>query len=213
MINLKLFKIKGKIKSSHGFVIPFTLLVCAIILSVSTGISLILAKELYFSKLSRDSQDAYYAADNGLMCAIAIDDAYIDPDTGSGIFQYSNLNDASAVLNKVNEERALKSFNALNLYGGNSIKCATSEIFDPITNSFKVDPYQRENTSHVTEYGKSSSFMLHMNLGDGTTRCAKVIVNKTGMYRQIISQGYAECLDTRSKYPVERAVVSETEVK
>jgi len=52
-----------------------------------------------------------------------------------------------------------------------------------------------------------------MNLGDNTERCAKVTVNKTPNYRQIISQGYASCPGTRGSTPIERAVVSETEIK
>lgn len=215
MTNFKLFKTKENINNSRGFVIPFTLLVCVIILSVSTGISVILAKELYFSKLSRESQDAYYAADNGLMCAIAIDDAYIDPATGLGIFE-SGAVTADQVLTKVNAERALKLLDPLNLYGGsNPIKCATSEIFNPITDGYNVDSsYSHINSSGNVESGKSSTFTLHMDLGYGITRCTKVTVNKTSNYRQIISQGYAECPGTRSnKYSVERAIVDETELK
>jgi hypothetical protein len=51
---------------TKGFVLPLTLLICMIMLMIATGISIILAKELYFSKLSRLSQIAYYAADSGL---------------------------------------------------------------------------------------------------------------------------------------------------
>jgi len=126
MINFNLYK--KKISKSRGFVVPFTLLISSIILTVSTAISLILVKELYFSRLSRESQFAYYAADNGLMCAIAIDDTYIDPDTGLGIFQSSDTTDAATVLSKINAERTSQGLNQLTLSGGDSIKCATSEI-------------------------------------------------------------------------------------
>lgn len=212
---INLLKLKFKLKSSRGFVLPFTLLICVIILTISTTISSILTKELYFSKLSRESQTAYYAADNGLMCATSIDDSYIDPDTGLGIFE-SGAATAAQVLVKVNAERAQQSLDPLTLYGGNNpIKCATSEIFNPdiSTIGFNVKPYNRTNSLGDYETGNSSIFTLHMDLGGGAMRCAKITVNKTPNYRQIISQGYAECPGTRVKYPVERAVVSETEVK
>ncbi|MCX6756732.1 MAG: hypothetical protein NTW35_01070 [Candidatus Nomurabacteria bacterium] len=215
MIKFNFYKIiRGlKIIKTKGFVLPFTLLICSILLAVSTAISLILVKELYFSKLSRDSQFSYYAADNGLMCAIAIDDAYIDPATGLGIFESSNSMDAAAVLGKVNEERVLKSLTPVTLYNGNSIKCATSEIFNPATNGFITQAYSRTNSTGGLESGRTSIFTLHINLGDSTERCAKVTVNKTSNYRQIISQGYASCPGTRGSAPVERAVISETEIK
>jgi len=212
MINFNLYK--KKLSKSRGFVVPFTLLISSILLSISTAISLILIKELYFSRLSRDSQFAYYAADNGLMCAITIDDTYIDPATGLGIFQSSDTTDAVTVLSRVNEERTLHGLNQLTLFdGGNSIKCATSEIFNPSTNGFDVKLFTRTNSLGIEENGKSSIFTLHMNLGDSTERCAKVTVNKTPNYRQIISQGYANCPGTRGSTPIERAVVSETEIK
>lgn len=211
MINLNLYK--KKISKSRGFVIPFTLLISAILLAISTAISLILVKELYFSRLSRESQFAYYAADNGLMCAIAIDDAYIDPATGLGIFESSSLTTADTVLVKINEERTLRGLSQLTLSGGNSIRCATSEIFNVVTNGFSVLPYTRTNSLGTSENGRTSIFTLHMSLGDNTERCAKVTVNKTSNYRQIISQGYANCPGTRGSTPIERAVVSETEIK
>jgi hypothetical protein len=72
-------------------VLPLTLIICVIILTISAGISIILAKELYFSRLSRLSQVAYYAADDGMMCATMIDDKYIDPDTGLVFSHTPNL--------------------------------------------------------------------------------------------------------------------------
>lgn len=210
MINFNFYKIKYyfKLNKNRGFVLPFTLLICTIILSVSTSISVMLVKELYFSKLSRESQLAYYAADNGLMCATVVDDSYVDPETGLGIFEYKNDVPITPqdVLVKINTERTSQGLSVMTL---NDIKCATSEIFNSVTNNYavSVNPY-----SHNSENGKSSSFMLRMDLGGGLKRCAKVTVNKTLSYRQIISQGYAECPGDRTTYPVERAVVSETKL-
>lgn len=194
----------------RGVVLPFTLLISSIILSVATAISVILVKELYFSKVSRESQTAYFAADNGLDCAIVVDDTYINPATGLGIFESTNTTTASDVLAIVNAERQAQGLSTLTLYGGNSIKCAMSEIFNPTINGFITQPYSRVNSLGNTENGRTSIFTLHMNLGDGTERCAKVTVNKTSSYRQIISQGYTTC-PGGILTPIERAVINTTE--
>lgn len=193
-----------------GFVLPLTLLICSIILSVATIVSTVLLKGLYFSRLSRDSQLAYYAADAGLMCATTIDDAYTDPVTGLGIFESSNITTADSVLASVNTYRASRGLAALTLYGGStSIKCGASEIFNPSTSDFSTQPYSRVNSAGNTENGRTSIFTMHMDLGDGTERCAKVTVNKTSTYRQIISQGFAKCV-ANGGIAVERAVISVT---
>ena len=212
-MNLKFFK--NKKRGVKGFVLPFTLLICSVILSVATSISVILVKELYFSKISRESQVAYYAADNGLMCAVDIDDTYINPETGLGIFVSSPTGTPSAsdVLAIVNAERASRGLTAMNLYGSDGIKCASSEIFSPTENSFNDNQvFNRINSRGISESGRTSTFMMHMDLGDGIERCAQVTVNKTPNYRQIISQGYATC-PGGFVAPIERAVVNETEVK
>ncbi len=198
------------VKRVRGFVMPFTLLICSILLSIATSISIILVKELYFSKVSRDSQIAYYAADNGMMCAVMVDDQYIDPDTGLGIFQYALSPTAQDVLTKINTAEG----SVLTLYNGNSIKCATSEIFNPAltANGFEVTDFPHTNSLGQTENGKTSKFTLRMDLGDGTTRCAKITVNKTPTFRQIISQGYTVC-PGGSIRPIERAIINTTEIQ
>lgn len=202
----------NKKRGIRGFVLPFTLLICSIILSIATAISVILVKELYFSKVSRESQIAYYAADNGLDCAVTVDDTYVNPATGLGIFESVSTTQASDVLAIVNEERQARGLTAITLSGGNSIKCATSEIFNVSTNGFITQDFSRTNSLGNVESGRTSIFTLHMDLGDGTERCAKVTVNKTSTYRQIISQGYTTC--PGGVYPpIERAIVNETEIK
>lgn len=191
---------------ARGFVLPLTLIICVIILTVATGISIILAKELYFSKLSRLSQVAYYAADNGLMCATMIDDKYVDPDTGLGIFQTDNLTTSQMVLDKININRQTQGLPVLTLA---DIKCATSAIFTAASpTSFNAIPF-----THLTSNdGMQSQFTMKMDLGSGNFRCATVTVYKTSKWRQIISRGFATC-STTGLYPIERAVVSTTEVQ
>ncbi|TXG99853.1 MAG: hypothetical protein E6P95_04305 [Candidatus Moraniibacteriota bacterium] len=210
MKHLMLFFTRKRL-SLRGFVLPFTLVMCMIMLTISMGISIVLVKQLYFSKLSRQSDIAYSAADAGMMCATMIDDQYVEPATGRGIFPYNGLIDPStsinAVLADVNAERQLLGRAVLSL---NDITCATSAIFNGSISSFAVVPFSRLTASNQTESGYASSFSMRMNLGDGTFRCAKVTVKKTSTYRQIISQGYAACSDVMSR-PLERAIVNTTD--
>jgi hypothetical protein len=191
---------------TRGFVLPLTLIICVIILTISAGISIILSKELYFSKLSRLSQVAYYAADNGLMCATMVDDKYVDPDTGLGIFQSDNLTTSQMVLDKINTNRQASGLPVLAL---TDIKCATSGVFNASApTSYSVAPF-----THITSNdGVQSTFSMQMDLGGGNMRCATVTVYKTPKFRQIISRGFASCTSV-GLYPIERAVVSTTEIQ
>lgn len=191
-------------RTIRGFVLPLTLVISAIILTISAGVSIILAKELYFSKLAKQSQIAYYAADNGLMCALMIDDHYVDPATGIGIFQYNNLVTAQSVLDSINAERQARGYPAITL---NDIRCATSEIFDSAVTGYELTPFSYVNSAGNTESGQTTKFSMRMDLGDGAYRCANIEVNKTASYRQIISKGFASCLTT-GMFPVERAIVN-----
>ena len=197
---MKIFKNKKPITKIKGFIIPLTLLVSFIILTISTGITVILSKELYFSRLSRQSQIAYYAADDALSCTIDVDDKYIDPSTGLGLFPYKDSSGKTIspgdVLDKLTQ--AGDTVPALN-----AIKCATSDIFPNI--SYKDFIINGQN-------GVSSSFSMKMDLGDGTFRCADVVVNKTESYRQIIARGYTSC-DKNSPSRMERAIIDTTLIK
>ena len=206
-------KIK-QIKTNRGFILPLTLLVCLIILMIATGISIILAKELYFSKISRESQIAYYSADDALMCAIMVDDKYIDTVTGLGIFPYDGLStdttaDMQKVIDEINKNRQARGFTTIAI---NDIKCGTVAILNPSASSFTTTPFNRMNSSGVTENGQKSSFFMRMDLGDGNFKCSNVLVYKTPTYRQIISRGFSTCGDTTAR-SIERAIVNTTEVR
>ena len=210
--NMKLLKYLKQNRLKKGFILPLTLLVCSIILTVATGISVILTKELYFSKVSRESQLAYYAADTGMMCALMVDGTYIDGTTGLGIFPYDGVIDPTiemqAVLDKVNYQRQLRNLSTLIL---SDIKCATAPIFDVPISGFNAVAFSRTNSAGVDEVGRTSTFDMRMNLGDGTTRCAMVVISKTSKYRQIISRGFAAC--EGASHNIERAIINTTEVK
>lgn len=204
---------------SPGFVLPYTLFICSIMILITTSVSSTLIKQLFFSKLARQSQAAYYAADNAILCTAMIDETYTDID-GIGIFPYnaasSNFGnprlDMEDVLEYVNDHRVAGGYSEL-ASSLDDISCAQSDIFDtsPLTSEFTVSPtiFSRLLPDMVTiEEGRTSTFDMRMSLGDGTSFCAKVTVNKTATYRQIIAQGYALC--DRPEGSVERAVINTT---
>jgi hypothetical protein len=192
-----------------GFVLPYTLLICTIMILLTTGISTMLTKQLYFSQIARQSEGAYYAADNALACTLMIDEKYKDGN-GFGIFPYDATDEVSETY--TNPLGTMQS--VADLYGISSIKditCAQSMIFDdaPLSTSvFTVNPVKYiHQTAYGEQEGRTSTFKMRMALGDGTFRCAKVTVNKTiDGFRQIIAQGYAYC--DRPSGTVERAVIS-----
>ena len=112
----------------------------------------------------------------------------------------------------VNAQRAAAT-PALSAVALTDIKCGQSAIFDVAVSGYAVSPtnYTYNSPSNGPELGKTSTFNMRMPLGDGTFRCAKVTVNKTESFRQIIAQGYAQCSNTSSA--VERAVVNTTVVE
>ena len=195
---------KKSVDRKKAFILPLTLLITTIMLAISTGISTILVKQLFFSRLSRESHTAYYAADSGLACAIYIDDAYFNQATGIGIFEYNASGTPPVtpddVLVSVNDLRTSRSIPNIPTLG--DIKCATTPIFTVASSSISVTDYGLT--------GKTTTFNLNMDLGDGTNRCAQVTVNKTATFRQIISRGFNTC-NTGAVNFIERAVINTTE--
>lgn len=192
-----------------GFILPFTMLIVTLILLVVMTGSTTLTKQLFFSKMYRQSQTAYYIADDAVSCAVTIDDTYTNGD-GYGIFPGATTDDPLAyiadVLNQVNVRRLTDGLTTILL---EEIKCAQVAIFDTAQTDFEVSTtdYEYDGPSGL-EIGKTSTFDMKMPDGDGTFRCAKVTVNKTQTFRQVIGQGYSSCgggLDN-----VERAVVNTT---
>jgi Tfp pilus assembly protein PilX len=58
------------IKNKKGFVLLFAVVLVSIILAISLGVSNITLKELNFSTSARNTNDAFYAADTGVECAL-----------------------------------------------------------------------------------------------------------------------------------------------
>ncbi len=197
-----------------GFILPFTMFIAVIVLFITVGAMTLLSKQLYFSRLYKQSQAAYYAADDAVTCATTIDDTYLASD-GLGIFSGSSTYNTSNSGHDYSQD-VLDTYNtqhgtSIAFTGNNAIKCAQSLIFDPssATSNFRIVgtyTYYPPDVSIGPEIGLTSSYNMQMDLGDGTFRCAKVTINKTQSFRQIISQGYAECGNPNGA--VERAVVN-----
>jgi hypothetical protein len=213
---------KRKKEFVAGFVLPYTLFIASIMIIITSSVSAIIIKQLYFSRLARQSKAAYYAADTALLCTSVIDSTYTNAD-GIGIFPYdaTSVNyssvgiDMDGVVSYTNSHRLSAGLLATDY---KTITCAGANMLDPtysLFNSPNVD-FIRVVPAHdllpaTSEHGRTSTFRMKMPLGDGTFRCAKVTVNKTPTYRQIISQGYSDCSNSASA--VERAVVDTTVIQ
>ena len=223
--------------TQKGFVLPFTMLIAVLVLFVTLGSMTLLSKQLYFSKLYKDSQTAYYAADDAVSCTIDIDDTYVGADGlgifpttqpnvvdhGDGIFSYDYIDNVVTYVQAKREAAGLSSTSS-----PLGITCGQAIIFDTSLDS--ASQFLVSTTTYVykfidptsglpaSENGVSSSFTMKMDLGPDPNdiimpiehlyRCAKVTVNKTPSFRQIIAQGYSLC-DGRSN-GIERAVVNTT---
>lgn len=217
-LTARIFKKNRKRSSLEGFVLPFTMLMSVLILFITTGALTLLSKQLYFSKLYKQSQAAYYAADDAITCITTVDDTYLAAD-GLGIFPSSTAVNPTTYMNDtltyVNAKRTAANLPLISSL--TDIKCAQASVFDPSPTggNFKVSStnfvyhYNHPFTGvPLTEDGKTSTSNMRMDLGSGKYRCAKVTVNKTVSYRQIIVQGYAECDNPNGS--IERAVVNVT---
>ena len=216
---------------NKGFVLPFTMLVSTLILFITLGTMTLLSKQLRFARQDKKSRIAFLVADNAIACAIDVDARYVSSD-GLGIYPYSSTTNSvtslggspvygyiTTVLAYTNTKRKIANPLATDITLPD-IKCNQSLIFDtsPASDSkFTVlpDDYKYRYINPISglaeiEYGLTSTFNMRMPAGDGTFRCAKITVNKTESFRQIISQGYSECNNPTGA--VERAVVDTTVV-
>jgi len=82
--------IKNKIKKNkEGFVLLFVVVISSIILAITLSIANISLKEIKFSTSTKDTNDAFFAADTGAECALYYDKStinrFISPNPGGTI--------------------------------------------------------------------------------------------------------------------------------
>lgn len=65
--------ITKKIKKNNGFVLLFAVMLSSIILAIALGVMSIALKEINFSTSAKDTNEAFYAADVGVECALLND--------------------------------------------------------------------------------------------------------------------------------------------
>ncbi len=215
------------LKHPKGFILPFTMLISVLVLFISTGALALLSKQQYFSKVYKQTQAAYYAADDAISCALSLDDTYVSND-GLGIFPSSSTTPSG----EPDPEAPLAYIDSVITHidpslSRGDVTCGQSPIFasggSPSFNpEFEIINYDYAyhfinpvTTLPDREYGVSSQFNMRMDLGVDPNnamqhlyRCAKVTVNKTPSFRQVIAQGYSSCDGTGNA--VERAVVNTT---
>jgi hypothetical protein len=83
---MKIFK---KIKKNRGFVILFAVTLAAILLSIAIGVTNIALKEIKFGTSAKDTNEAFFAADTGIECAMFNNKStgvvFIDPPSSTSI--------------------------------------------------------------------------------------------------------------------------------
>lgn len=172
------FNLQNSIFNSRGFVIPFSLMISTIILTISLGVSFILVKEISFSKINRDSLLAYYSADEALYCAKYLDTWYRDTTqpTPPNLFPLN-----SDTLNAT-----------LGIYGLNkdNVTCDGSTLGDL-------------SITGCSGSGCITTYRMTMDLG-GSTRCANVTVDNSTSPKYKAT-GYSNCSTSNT---VERTVTS-----
>lgn len=65
--------LKFKIKNKPGFVILFAVTLSSIMLAIGLGVADIALKEIKFDTSAKDTNDAFFAADTGIECALMND--------------------------------------------------------------------------------------------------------------------------------------------
>jgi Tfp pilus assembly protein PilX len=207
---------KHIIQSRGGFILPLTMLLTTLIMLVSFGITSIIVRQARFSRIVKDSFIAYNAADMAVSCASYIDDSY--QDSGSNSLFPSQDVSVYAVASSTNEITAVfadynttyRTGHGLPTLGLNDVNCAGESIFDASSSNITYTAYDYTPAIGSVQHGKKSTFNLTFPLSNGDFRCAKVIMNRTSNYRQIIASGYSTC-DTTSDKRLERVIVSNSE--
>ena len=81
-----------KINKDKGFVILFAITLASILLAITLGVANIALKEINFSSSARDSNEAFFAADTAIECALANDKGDDNPFVPNGPGKANCLN-------------------------------------------------------------------------------------------------------------------------
>lgn len=95
----------AKLQRSEGFVMLFAVTLSALLLAMALGASNIALKEVRFSTNARDTNDAFFAADTGIECALNNDN--LDKDKfikGDSIAKTINCANPTDIQTKIDEQ-------------------------------------------------------------------------------------------------------------
>ncbi|MEI8269777.1 MAG: pilus assembly PilX N-terminal domain-containing protein [bacterium] len=122
-----------KVSSNKGIALLFTIMLSTIFLTMALGVTNIASKELAFSSSAKDSNNAFYAAESGIECAL-----YNDKST-STFFTATNPADPADFLcfgNSVNLNSNINEFDfIISGLGSNNNSCAKVKIVKTFDNS------------------------------------------------------------------------------
>ena len=175
-------------QNPQGFVLPFTMLITVLILFLTVSSMTLLSKQVYFSRLSKESQVAYYAADDAIACATSLDDSYLGAD-GIGIFPYSSTTNLGifhsgspsyvsykyidTVLASTSERLTAASLAigggviTVATSGPNAVMCSQSPIFD--TDPASVSAFATSSTDFVYHFINPATHVPEVEYGQTST--------------------------------------------
>lgn len=206
---------RDKSTARGGFILPLAMLLMSLILLVSLGITSIIVRQAKFTRIVRDSFIAYNAADMAVTCTAFIDNSYVNPSTGYGIFPTSDATFSVAdsqleiddTIARINVGRTARGIGTITL---NDVSCGSVHVFSNAETGITYSTTTYTRSDLTTETGKRSTFILSLPLTNGEFRCAKVIFNKTPSFNQIIASGYSSC-DATGIHRLERVIISSAE--
>jgi len=135
------------------------MLITVLVLFISTSALALLSKQQYFSKVYKQTQAAYYAADDAISCAVSLDDTYVSSD-GLGIFPSSSTTPSDPdtyvndVLQYVSDQRKAVDPLAPDVTRAN-VTCGQSQIF-AAGGSPSFNPNYRVTNYHYSPSSSSS---------------------------------------------------------
>ena len=129
------------LQNRRGFTLLLASLVASLLLGVSIGIFNIVFKELLLTSSSKESQNAFYASDTGIECALYHDFknrnfATSVPSSPSGTINCDSQNIAATWIIVGDSNSAITTFN---LDGSSGLHCATVTVNKKSDGSTEID--------------------------------------------------------------------------
>lgn len=114
-----------KIKKNRGFVILFAVTIASILLSIALGVANIAYKEVKFGTSGKDTNDAFFAADTGIECAL-----FNDKPPSTAFAQSGSSGTAQCLGNTINLTGTFPSWNFIvSGLGSAGTACAKVSVY------------------------------------------------------------------------------------